>query len=66
MDKNKKMQLMKFVYAVQNMGVSNTMIRNYFDPTNELQLYKPKNWLRFISEHINLIDNKIVKKQNNN
>lgn len=57
---------MKFVYAVQNMGVSNTMIRNYFDPTNELQLYKPKKWLRFISEHINLIDNKIVKKQNNN
>ncbi len=65
MDKNEKMQLMKFVYAVQNMGVSNTMIRNYFDPTNELQLYKPKNWLKFISEHINLMNNKAVKQQNN-
>jgi len=55
MDKKEIMQLMKFIYAVQNMGVSNTMVRQYFDPTNELHLHKAKNWLNFIAEHINII-----------
>jgi hypothetical protein len=57
-----KIQLMKLIYSIQNMGVNNTMIKSYFDPTGELRLHNPKNWLRFIAEHINLIDESVGRK----
>jgi hypothetical protein len=58
MNNKDRIQLMKFIYAVQNMGASNSMVKDYFDTDNELELYKPKNWLRYIREHINIIDGK--------
>jgi hypothetical protein len=57
-----KCKLMTLIYTLQNCGVSNSMVKQYFDPSGDLRLHKKQNWQSFIDEHINLIDSRVGKK----
>lgn len=57
---NKKpvLELMGFLYKIQTMGNGNSMVRRYLDEqyhSGELQLWKKKNWQKYIDGYVNLL-----------
>ena len=46
-----KLELIKLLYKMMNMGDSNSLIRQYFGIT------KRKEWIEFMTDRIKLLDN---------
>ena len=46
-----KLELLKLLYKMMNMGDSNSLIRQYFGIT------KRKEWIEFMTDRIKLLDN---------
>ena len=50
MTNKEKLELLKLLYKIMNMGDANSMVRKYFDIT------KKKDWIKFISKYLKTLE----------
>ena len=55
-----KIKLKELLYKLDSVGVNNLMVCQQFDREGKLELHKPKNWMKFIQGHIDLIDSAVT------